>query len=162
MTKEWSIVDQAKGARTIEEITAMSKLGKGNPNRNNCSHEPLFPFVPIERIVIDSRHMFLRISDTLTDLLIRDLVINDDSEKTNYLEAYKTFLNEECNICFKWAESKGKKELKYQDLTGPEKIRLFTKISIPSLFPLLPKKDQLQNVWCMFFELMRKIDEKKL
>ena len=75
MTKEWSIVHQAKGARTIEEITTMSKLGKRNLNRNNCSHEPLFPFISIERVVIDSLHMFLRISDTLKNLLIRDLVV---------------------------------------------------------------------------------------
>ena len=109
MTKQWSIKDQTKGARTIEEITTMSKLGKRNPSRHNCSHKPLFPFVPIERVIIDSLHMFLRISDTLTNLLIRDLVIQDDSEKTNYLEIYKTFLNEECNIHFKWAESKEKK-----------------------------------------------------
>ena len=103
--------------------------------------------------------MFLRISDTLTNLLIRDLVIQDDSEKTNYLEIYKTFLNEECNIRFKWAESKEKKGLKYRDLTGPEKIRLFTKINIPSLFPTLPKREQLQNLWCTFFKLINKINE---
>ena len=159
MTKQWSIKDQTKGARTIEEITTMSKLGKRNPSRHNCSHKPLFPFVPIERVIIDSLHMFLRISDTLTNLLIRDLVIQDDSEKTNYLEIYKTFLNEECNIRFKWAESKEKKELKYRDLTGPEKIRLFTKINIPSLFPTLPKREQLQNLWCTFFKLINKINE---
>ena len=28
MTKEWSITDPAKGARTIEEITTMSELSK--------------------------------------------------------------------------------------------------------------------------------------
>ena len=52
-----------------------------------------------------------------------------------------------------------KKELKYRDLTGPEKIRLFTKINIPSLFPTLPKREQLQNLWCTFFKLINKINE---
>ena len=66
--------------------------------------------------------MFLRISDTLTDLLIRDLTIHDDPQKTKYLEVYETFLNEVCNIHFKWTESKEKNELKYRDLTGPEKM----------------------------------------
>jgi len=50
------------------------------------------------------------------------------------------FLNDECNIHFKWAEGNEKKELKYQDLTGPEKVGLFTKINIPALFPSFPKK----------------------
>lgn len=160
MTEEWSITDQAKGARTIEEIISKSKLGKRNPSRYNCSHEPLFPFVPIERVVIDSLHMFLRISDTLTNLLIRDLFIHDQSQKTKYLETYKTFLNEVCSIRFKWNESRDKKELKYRDLTGPEKIRLFSNINIPSLFLLLPKKEQLQNLWSEFFRVMNKINER--
>ena len=121
---------------------------------------PLFLFVAIKRVVIDTLHMFLRISDTLINLLIHDLVIHDDSKKTNYLERYKTFLNEECNIRFKWAESKdSKKQLKYQNLTGPEKVKLFTKINIPSLFPMLPKREQLQNVWCTFSQLLSKINK---
>ena len=103
--------------------------------------------------------MFLRISDTLTNLLIRDLVIHDDSEKTNYLETYKAFLNDECNTRFKLSEGTEKKELKYRDLTGPEKVRLFTRINIPVLFPRLLKRDQPQNLWCTLFKLMSKINE---
>ena len=68
MTKEWSIVDQTKRAKTIKEIKTLSKLGKRNPNRNNCSHEPLFPFVSIERVVIDSLHMFLRHFNRFVDM----------------------------------------------------------------------------------------------
>ena len=138
MKQEWSLTDPKKGARTIDEITEKSVLGKKNKNRFNCSHVPLFPFVPIEQVVIDTLHMFLRISDILTNLLIRDLRIQDGLNKTadtTNLKKYETFLNEVCKIRFKWNTDRESKELKYRDLTGPEKVRLFKNINIPSFVP---------------------------
>lgn len=100
MTQEWSLTDPTKGARTVDEIAEKSKLGKRNKDRFNCSHVCLFPFVPIERVVIDTLHMFLRISDVLTNLLIRDLRIQDGLNKTadTNLKIYESFLNEVCKI----------------------------------------------------------------
>ena len=56
MKKEWSITEQEKGAKTIEEISEKSKLGKRNKNQHKCSHVPLFSFIPIERVVDDTLH----------------------------------------------------------------------------------------------------------
>ena len=75
MQLEWSISDPSKGARTVAEISEKCKLGKSNKNRYNCKHPPLFPFIPINRVIIDTPHVFLRISDRITELLIRDLRI---------------------------------------------------------------------------------------
>ena len=158
MEEQWSLTDTEKGARTIQGITEKSKLGKKNKNRCNCSHEPLFPFIPIARVVVDSLHMFLRISDHLTDLLIRDLRIHD-TEKT-FEETYEKFLNEVCKVRFKWKQSKNNKETQYRDLTGPEKIRVFENINIPLLFPFLPNKEKLQTLWSTFYQLMKEIDKK--
>ena len=72
MSLEWSITDPAKGARTIEVIAEKGKLGKTSKNRFNCSQAPMFPFIPIQRVVIDSLHLFLRIADVLINLLIQD------------------------------------------------------------------------------------------
>jgi len=83
LTLEWSITDTKKGARTIKEIEESSKLGKRNKNRFSCCHKPRFPFIPIERVVIDSLHLFLRIADVLINLLIRDLGIKDGLNKAN-------------------------------------------------------------------------------
>ena len=77
MTKTWSITDRDKGARTVSEIKEKSKPGKTNKKRFNCCNEPIFPFILIECVVIDSLHLFLRISDVLINLLIRDLRIMD-------------------------------------------------------------------------------------
>ena len=50
----------------------------------------MFPFVPIERVIIDSLHLFLRISDVLINLLIRDLRIVDGIEKATSVDLNKT------------------------------------------------------------------------
>ena len=58
--------------------------------------------------------MFLRISDNLTNLLIRDLKIQDALNKTadtTNLKIYETFLNEGCKIHFKWNMDRESKEL---------------------------------------------------
>ena len=101
MSREWSITDTKQGARTTDEITEKSKLAKTSKQRFNCARVPLFPTIPLHRVVIDSLHLFLRISDVLINLLIRDLRILDGvgkatnqitTDSTN-LKAYENFLN---------------------------------------------------------------------
>ena len=70
MQIQWSITDLIRAARTVKEIVEKCKFGKRNKNRYNCKNPPLFPFIPIKRVIIDTLHLFLRISDKLTDLLI--------------------------------------------------------------------------------------------
>ena len=56
-------------------------MTKKSKARFNCCREPIFSFIPISRVVIDSLHLFLRISDVLINLLIRDIQILDGIEK---------------------------------------------------------------------------------
>ena len=152
MELKWSISDPLNGARTIEEIREKSKLSKRNKLRFSCCREPIFPFIPITRVVIDSLHLFLRITDVLINLLIRNLQILDGITKArdvtrthtnSYTETYKKFLNVDCKIRFKWNVERDTKEITYRDLTGPEKVRLFKNINIVSQFPALPKSEQI-------------------
>ena len=100
---------------------------------------------PIERVVIDSLHLFLRIADVLSNFLIRDLGIKDGLSKVtevpidSYTKLYETILNKTCKIRFLWNVDKDSKEIKYRDLTGPEKVRLFTHMDIAEKFPALQK-----------------------
>ena len=161
MSNEWSITDTAKGARTIEEIT---KFASTKQHKFNCSRKPLFPFIPIHRVIIDTLHLFLRISDVLINLLIRDLRTVDGINKTSnddkYINIYADFLNNQCKIRFHWTTDKTSKSLKWRDLTGPEQIRLFKNINIPSLFPSLPRKDEIQQVWTKFYSLIQALNTK--
>lgn len=141
MTLQWSLIDLTKGARSIKEITEKAKLPKKSKDRFNCCKTPIFPFIPLHRVVIDNLHLFLRISDVLINLLIRDIRIIDGMEKITkklpnnskgkYLVAYSDFLNGPCKIRFNWYIDDESNKLSYRDLTGPEKIRLFEKNKYP-------------------------------
>ena len=165
MAKQWSFSDVSKGARTIEEIQCLSKLPKSrNKERFNCSRQPLFPCIPIDHVVIDKLHTFLRITDVLTNLLILELRRLDgidkarceklDRSKHTNLVVYENFLNVTCKISFKWYTCEDSNQLKWRDLTGPEKLRLFNRMDIPNLFPSLPNGSKVQHVWSVFMNLM--------
>ena len=81
----------------------------------------------------------------MTDLLIRDLSIKDKLNNTEYVKAYEIYLNDKCKIHLKFFTDEKTNQMKYHDLTGSEKIRLFNNITIPELFLLLEKKDEIQN-----------------
>lgn len=65
MKKEWSVSDTTKWARTIEEIKSLSK----QPHKK-CIKTLIFSSIPIDHIIIDTLHFFLRIADLLINLLI--------------------------------------------------------------------------------------------
>ena len=74
---------------------------------------------------------------------LRDLRILDGIKAC--IKTYEAFLNESC------------KKLKWRDLTGPEKIRLFLNIDISVLFPYLEAKEKIRELWRVFFELIQKL-----
>ena len=61
--KNWLLNDDDPHnlSRTVELITRDSKSRK-----NNCQHEPLFEFIAMDHVIINSLHLFLRISDAQT------------------------------------------------------------------------------------------------
>ena len=167
MAVQWSMSDLNKGARTIQEISEKAKLPRRSTIRFNCSETPIFPFIPIQRVIIDHLHLFLRISDVLINLLIRDLQVADgihkststlpNKSKGRYMVTYRDFLNGPCKIQFNWFIDKESKRLQFRDLTGPEKIRLFENINIPKLFPVLSTKNELQGIWKEFYSLIQQL-----
>ena len=64
--------------RTVENIEKWVTKGE-----YSTKHVPLFNFIPMVRVVIDILHLFLRISDQLTELLINELKGLDAIAKTN-------------------------------------------------------------------------------
>ena len=162
MDKSWSIYDVKHGARgrtTTELPTTRNK-------KYNCSNSPLFPFIPLDHVIIDTLHLFLRITDLLINLLVQDLLRRDginktisklDRSKQTNVAKYEQFLNEQCGISFKWYVSEDKK-LKWRDLTGPEKQRLFNNINVSDLFPDLDKVDAIQAIWSGFTALIKEMN----
>ena len=153
-SKSWCTIEE--GTRTIDEIKRLA-LVKNKDSKYGCIHQPLFPSVPINHIIPDILHLFLRISDTLINLLILDLRRMDGIEKFRSQEfksttaknvnRYITYLNVNCKISFHMYVDQVSKNLKWRDLTGPEKLRLFKAIKIVELFPELKNADKIQELW---------------
>ena len=72
---------------------------------------------------------------------------------------YEKFLNETCKIPFQWYVNPDTKQLKWRDLTGPEKLRLFARIHIPELFPRLPHAMAIQEIWSSFMTLYQALTQ---
>ena len=169
MEKEWSITEIENGARTIDEIDSL----RSKPSKLNfgCLQKPIFLSISIDYIIIDTLHLFLRIADLLINLLIMELRRQDgidkkksfklDRTKLTHLATYETFLNEECKIPFRWY-SEEEKHLKWRDLTGTEKHRLFSKIDISTLLPSIPKCVQIQQLWMTFYTLVKMLSADKV
>ena len=98
-SKTWSIRDTSVGARTVKEIAEHSRR-----KQFNCKFLPLFDFIPMDHVVIDTLHLFLRVSDVLISLLILELRTPDCTgqkqtfpkgfprEKFNHMASYESFI----------------------------------------------------------------------
>ena len=49
-------------------------------------------------------------------------------------------------MSFHFYSDKDSKQIKCRDLVGPEKIKLFSKLVIPELFPDFPQGDKIQKI----------------
>ena len=117
--------EAARRARNLEQIKQHAKS-----KQFNCKRPPCFPFIPLDHVVIDTLHLFLRISDNLIELLIRQLRTLDSIEKKmtfsdgfsrdkyKHMAGYEQFLSS-LGISFQWQIGKDTKKLEYRDLTGP-------------------------------------------
>ena len=68
-TKECYLSDSSKGAWSIEEIKQKSQQGSRG-EWYNVKQSQLFPSIPLDPVVMDTLHLFPRISDNLINLLI--------------------------------------------------------------------------------------------
>ena len=110
MTKEWSVFDTTKGARTIAVIQSLSQ--KPKTKRMGCCKNPIFAFIPIDHVLIDTLHLFfhvlidtlhlfLRVVDILINLLIQDLRREDGILKSTKLVSTQ----QRMKLCFVIARS---------------------------------------------------------
>ena len=119
-TKTWSFVDSALGARTPDEISLHSRR-----KQFNCKNTPLFSFIPLDYVIIDTLHLFSRISDNLIELLLRELWRQDAidkkdtlangfaREKFKHMAAYEKLL-QDLGISFEWQISPDTRKVRKQ------------------------------------------------
>lgn len=160
ISKKWSLTDKSHGARDSQEIGKHAKS-----KQYNCKTNPLFNFIPIDHVIIDTLHLFLRISDNLIELLIRELHRKDAIDKVStfsngfcrnrykHMAGYEKFVKE-LGINFEWKINKDTKKLEYRDLTGPEKLLLFQHINFYALLSEGHDADKLQALWGHFIDII--------
>ncbi len=118
--------------------------------------------------MIDNLHLFLHVSDVLIDLLITELQRQQDSiekakklthfdpEKYRHLDRFQRFVTSLGIPGYNFWIGKNSKQLKWRDLTGPEKLKLFAKINLQELLsPLLPEHEtaKIQTLWTELLQL---------
>ena len=80
--RKGALSDISKGARTGKEIEQMAR-GSGRANKlYNINNAALFPSISSDHVIIDSLHLFLRISDNPANLLMLELRSLDAIEKS--------------------------------------------------------------------------------
>ena len=150
-TQVWSITDESFGARTIEENT---RLALSRVKKYNVSQPLLFTTIPLTRVIVDNLHMFLRVADTLIDLLILELRRRDKIEKAtklksidqlHYIKKYESTLKMLGISGFAFWIGKESKHLKWRSLTGPEKF--FKKLNISETFSEISDSTRVHALW---------------
>ena len=151
---ETSITNIAKGARIIDSLPQKETI--------------LTRTIPIHKYIPDMLHLFLRIFDKLFELLITDIqvldkIINLNAFKTSSfkrLQKLEIFMieNVKSNFHFKIENNK----ISYNNLSGPNKIKVFKKIKIKNIIHDHPKAGCIHKIWMNFYSIYCKIKKNEL
>ena len=146
ISKVWSLLDPDCGARNLEQIKNYSKSRKFN-----CHIQSTFTFIPLNHVVIDTLHLYLRICDNLADTFDKKKTYSDNFAKEKYprMARYEKYL-QDMGINFNFYIAKDSKMLDYRDLTGPEKVKLFKQTNISYLLANNQHSHIIQDIWDEF------------
>ena len=130
------------------------------------SYPPLFPTIPFINVVVDNLHLFLRVADVLINHLIEELCRQDAIDKAKkfstfecskywHIYHYEKFVSTLGIPSYNFYIGQASKQLKVRTLTGPEKLKLFRHIDIPSLLPSIDPNTTLlvQDLWKRFLKI---------
>lgn len=159
--QKWSMLEPEFGARSIEENV---RIASSRTKQFNVSRLPIFCTIPLVHVVVDNLHMFLRVADTLVDLLIGSLRTLDRVNQTlrvrsldglTHLATFEKSLKHMGIVGYSFWIGRDSQKLKWRSLTGPEKLVVFSSINIPELFPDLEHNDSIQSLWRDLIEINR-------
>ena len=149
-------VTECEAAYRINNLVINTDLGKTRP--------PIFHFIKMRNVIVDVLHMFLRITDRLVLLLHKNLEQMDCT--------FSTLLKDQ-NLNFKKLidlfESLGikkpyrieKKDFILRDLNGVDKLKLFEKINLCSLFPDMTNVVEKNKLLRNFYEIIMDVKSDK-
>lgn len=169
LEQEWSITDSKMGCRTHEEHAAiLNHPDQKKIVKYGYERAPIFKdIIPFSRYMIDMLHLFLRISDTLFNLLVKDCSLADgfdmsaiskfDVSQYKHLNSMQHFLNEKCNVKFTFLWVAETKKLTWRDLVGPEKQRMFQNFNLVEIIPDHEMFSSVEKLWKEFYEIVEAV-----
>ena len=166
VSKEWSMIDVNKGARTVNEITEYAKKPKNSKTKYNCNSAPIFSSVPIHKVIPDTLHLFLRIMDQLVYQLTFYLQHCDNCTRVNTstvvencdnLLRFQNFIGTIGISDWKFFVNKDSK-LESRSFTGPEHRRILEKIDLDAMIPQHPKLECIKQLWDTFKNIMKQLN----
>ena len=153
-----------KGARSIESISLASKLPAKSPKKYNFSR------ISVRGYTYSQGHYrcfapFLKDCILVTELRRMDGIdrcTSLDRTKARNVTEYEFFLQNTCKIPFRFYICQDLCSLKWRDLSGPEKYKLFWNVDLTNLFPNLPNMEIVQRIWTQFLLLNESIRSESL
>ena len=167
LSKEWSIVDKSKGARSLEESKALR--GKKNiDERKGYLQEPIATGIEFCDYVFDELHLSLRVVYTLFQLLLKHLQERDTTLKgkctidaTVYVKRLNDFIKNNCSAqspilidgnSFKFNEH----------MSGNNREEILQKLDIGYLFSEITESNSIGILWKDFYDIFEKVKAREL
>ena len=120
-------------------------------------HIPILSWIESNHYIPDILHLYLRITDVLQNLLLKEIHKLDKSNSNKItsrpnLFKYIKFLQKKCKINKPYYIDKTG-NLCVRQFTGDEKKRIFDKIRISKLFPNMSDSKKIEEIWLSFNEI---------
>lgn len=166
-SKFWSMLDPKGHPRSIAKCIQHANLKAASSRTKvqnfNCSHAPMFPFVPISNVIPDTLHLFLRISDILflkflgslkrLDNIGESVGTYDAAAMTN-IARFEHFARN-LNIEFNFFCDKESKKLCFTQLPAQQRLKIFESINLSDFLPNEKKIDSMKFLWSELIALYR-------
>jgi hypothetical protein len=136
MSKTWSV------ERTLKEALLVWKK-KTSAERKGHKENPIFDMIDFDYIFIDSLHLFLRVSDLLFRLLLRELYCMEGYNKAVLVRFAQAVHDTGVSSFEFWKKDTGKggdldqgskHNLKWTSLMGDDKLKMFEKLDLKLIF----------------------------
>ena len=165
-------------ARTLSEIKKMASLPKSSKNKKfSCVHPPLLE-ISTDHIILDELHMMMRVTDRLTENLIKEVLERDSKRNFNlakndtkniYRDTLLKAINETGAVFTMWekmnADGRSSGSFDWTSLIGADKKKVME--GLPNkleaqdiLFP--ETKETVVKIWRDFTELYKEINQTDL
>lgn len=159
MNMKFSITDPELFCRSKDQHENI--LNRKIKNHLGYKNPSLIPQFDYNKCVVDTLHMFLRISDVLIGLLVKEICGHDnvcqntkiDISKHEYIAKFYDIISSRCKIRVNLYSNVVNGNSVIRDLTGPEKLKLFQKIKIAEDFKDIKKSELIDKLWKDFISI---------